>query len=116
MKCYLDRDGVLNYNYSYVGTVSRFELIPGIIEIMQYLALKGYELIIITNQSGIARNYYTIYDFYDLSFYMLNLFEQFNLNLEIRFCRHSPEQDCSCRKPKTGMINLDERDSRDIFI
>ena len=65
----------------------------------------GYEIIIITNQSGIGRDYYSKDDFFKLTSWMTNEFKESGINiLNTYFCPHSPEENCSCRKPNTGMI------------
>ena len=116
MKCFLDRDGVINTNYPYVGTINRFEWCPHIIEILQTLTHKGYELIMITNQSGINRGYYTYKDFIDLSFYIHNKLWENGLEIEINYCRHTPEENCKCRKPKTGMMDKYKITIKDILV
>ena len=56
---FLDRDGVINEDTGYVSQVDDFHFLPGVIEALQLLKKKGYLLIVVTNQSGIARGYYT---------------------------------------------------------
>ena len=116
MKCFLDRDGVINIDYPYVGTINRFTWCPHIFDILEHLRNKGYQLILITNQSGLNRNYYTYSDFLDLSFYMLNRLSDHSIELEINYCRHKPEENCRCRKPEPGMLNRYSISDRDIFI
>ena len=65
----------------------------------------GYEIIIITNQSGIGRDYYSKDDFLELTSWMTNEFKENGINiLNTYFCPHSPKENCSCRKPNIGMI------------
>ena len=65
----------------------------------------GYEIIIITNQSGIGRGYYTEDDFLNLTDWMIKEFNKNDIKiLKVYFCPHSPTEDCECRKPKIGMI------------
>ena len=65
----------------------------------------GYEIIIITNQSGIGRDYYSKDDFFKLTSWMTNEFKKNGINiLNTYFCPHSPEENCPCRKPNIGMI------------
>ena len=116
MKCFLDRDGVINVDYPYVGTIERFEWCPDIIDILRILKQRGYQLIMITNQSGINRGLYTYKNFIDLSFYIHNELWNNELEIEINFCRHAPEEECKCRKPKTGMLDRYNIGNRDIFI
>ena len=71
---FLDRDGTINVDYGYVYQPERFELIDRIIDMCLKAQEKGYLIIVITNQSGIARGYYTDADFQKLNRYMLDLF------------------------------------------
>ena len=59
MLCFLDRDGIINIEHGYVGTIERFKLIVEIIPILKYLKSVGYEFVVVTNQSGINRGYYS---------------------------------------------------------
>ena len=116
MKCFLDRDGIINKDTNYVGTWERFEWCPYIKECMKLLRCKGYQLILVTNQSGLARGYYSYSDFLGLTFNMLKELEAENLYLEINFCPHKPEDHCKCRKPKPGMLKRYEISKKDIII
>ena len=66
---------------------------------------KDFEFIIITNQSGISKGYYTKKDFDVLTEWMLEKFKEKNIQiLDIFYCSHRQEDNCECRKPKIGMI------------
>ena len=104
---FLDRDGVINREVSYLHKIEDFEFIDGVFKICQYLNKLGYEIIIITNQSGIAREYYNEIDFEVLSKWMLSEFKKNNIKiLDIFHCPHLPDSNCECRKPKPGMLLL----------
>ena len=75
MFCFLDRDGVINVDHGYVGTIDRFEWCEGIFELLLKLQKKGYQMVLITNQSGIDRGYFTYSEFLDLTFYMIVIAE-----------------------------------------
>jgi D-glycero-D-manno-heptose 1,7-bisphosphate phosphatase len=61
---------------------------------------------IITNQSGIARGYYSVENFLSLTEYMREEFKKHDITIDsVEFCPHLPEANCTCRKPKTGMID-----------
>ena len=76
-KCvFLDRDGVINHDYGYVGSKSRFIFIDGVIEALQTITKLGYDLIIVTNQSGIGRGYFTKNDFEHLMKHMCRIFSE----------------------------------------
>jgi D-glycero-D-manno-heptose 1,7-bisphosphate phosphatase len=102
---FLDRDGVINKERNYLYRVEDFEFIDGIFKSCKYLISLGYEIIIVTNQSGISRGYYSENDFQNITDWMIN---QFNSNgieiLNIFHCPHSPNSNCNCRKPKPGMF------------
>ena len=114
--CYLDRDGVFNHHIPYVGTIERFIWHDEIIEIIKVLNSLNYNLILVTNQSGIKRKYYSMIDFFNVSYHLINRLNKHNLDIEIRFCPHLPQDNCLCRKPNTGMISNDLRTTQDIFI
>ncbi len=102
---FLDRDGVINYDYGYVSQIDKFEFIDGVFEACKYFQKLNYEIIIVTNQSGIGRGYYNEKEFYTLTQWILDRFKEHEINiLKVYFCPHSPEEKCSCRKPNIGMI------------
>jgi len=103
--CFLDRDGVINVDEGYVGTIDRFRFIPGIFEALQKLQQRGFRLIVVTNQSGIARGYYTQADYEKVTRYMLEEFAKRGIKITaVYHCPHHPDEGCDCRKPKPGMI------------
>ncbi len=114
--CYLDRDGVINHSLPYVGTLERFYWHKEIFEIMKYFSVNGYRLVMVTNQSGIARGYYSLEQFNHLNNYILDSFQKEGLSVEIRFCPHHPDAQCACRKPNTAMLDIDIRTPRDVLI
>ena len=116
MHCFLDRDGIINKDYGYVGTIQRFEWMPYIRECMVLMRKLGYKLIVVTNQSGIARGYYRYSDFIETSFYMLQELKKDEIDLEINFCPHKPEDNCRCRKPKAGLFEKYNISINDIII
>ena len=115
---FLDRDGVINNEISYLHKIDEFVFIEGIFKACQNFKNLGYQIIIVTNQSGISRGYFSEEDFHTITDWMLIQFEINGVNiLDVFHCPHSPEANCSCRKPKPGMfiqakkkhkINMDE--------
>ena len=102
---FLDRDGVVNKEVGYLYKLSNFEFIDGIFDACLYFQKLGYENVIVTNQSGIARGYYNENDYLKLTEWMLGQFNDNGINiLDIFYCPHSPESLCECRKPKPGML------------
>ena len=116
MLCFLDRDGIINTDHGYVGTIERFKLIVEIIPILKYLKSVGYEFVVVTNQSGINRGYYSYKEFIDLSLYIIKLFENYSIPIEINYCRSLPEENSICRKPNIGMFLKYEISDDDIMI
>ncbi len=109
---FLDRDGVINVEKDYVYTIDEFEFIEDSIEALKILQDKGYALVVVTNQSGIARGYYTEEDFLKLTEWMDWCLIDRGVTLDgIYYCPHHPEKgigkykvECNCRKPKAGLI------------
>ncbi len=103
---FLDRDGIINIDHGYVNKIEDFTFNEKIFELMHLFIKKHFKLFIVTNQSGIGRGYYSIDDFEKLSKWMLKVLKQEKIEIEaIKFCQHSPETKCGCRKPQTGMID-----------
>ena len=102
---FLDRDGIINKEVNYLHKIDEFEFIDGIFDSCLFLINLGYEIIIITNQSGIARGYYTERDYQNLTQWMLRKFNEKNIKiLDIFHCPHGPDSTCFCRKPQPGLF------------
>lgn len=107
---FLDRDGVINEypgDLEYVKSWEEFRFLPGAIHALKELNRKGYRLFVISNQAGVGRG---IYSQEALDLITKNMLEELKKDgIEIAgvyYCTHRKEEDCSCRKPKTGMIEL----------
>ncbi|MCR8696667.1 MULTISPECIES: D-glycero-beta-D-manno-heptose 1,7-bisphosphate 7-phosphatase [Campylobacter] len=102
---FLDRDGVINKDPGYVYRIEDFEFMPGIFEALSGFMALGFEIFVVTNQSGIGRKYYTQTDFDNLSCYMISEFKKRGVSIKkIYYCPHTPDDNCSCRKPRSGMF------------
>ena len=103
---FLDRDGVINVDHGYVYKIEAFEFNQGIFSLLRLFIEQNYKLFIVTNQSGIGRGYYSEEDFLKLTSWMLEEFKKREIEIvSVLYCPHAPEERCSCRKPKTGMID-----------
>ena len=101
---FLDRDGTINVDHGYVHAIKDWQFVPGAIEGLQQLQAAGYTLTIITNQSGIAQDMYTMQDMEALHEFMhTELSKQGIIIAVTAFCPHGRDSSCDCRKPKTGM-------------
>jgi D-glycero-D-manno-heptose 1,7-bisphosphate phosphatase len=98
---FLDRDGVINIDKHYVHKPKDFEAVPGIISVLKKALKNKYKLIIITNQSGISRGYYSESDYTLFTEHIKQFFMHHNIVFtDIYHCPHTSEDDCLCRKPK----------------
>jgi D-glycero-D-manno-heptose 1,7-bisphosphate phosphatase len=103
---FLDRDGVINKEVGYLHKIQDFEFINGVFEACLYFQSLNYQIIVVTNQSGIGRGYYDEDDFHIINNWMLGQFKNKGIEiLDVFFCPHDPESNCDCRKPKPGMLN-----------
>lgn len=107
----LDRDGVINQDSdAYVKSVDEWIPLPGSIKAIAALSKAGFQVFIATNQSGIARGYYDDAELQAMHQKMLDLVHAEGGEIQgIEYCPHGPQDDCSCRKPKSGMIEAIER-------
>ena len=102
---FLDRDGVINKEVGYLSKQEDFIFIDGIFHACRIFSELGYKIIIVSNQSGIARGLYSINDYQKLTKWMLNEFEDNNVLItDIFYCPHDPKSLCKCRKPNPGML------------
>ena len=108
---FLDRDGVINVEKEYLHTIEAFEFIDGLFETLRYAQEQGYLLIVITNQSGIGRGYYSEADFLRLNRWMCEQLGNEGISIaKVYYCPHSPDAGCDCRKPLPGMLHEAARD------
>lgn len=109
---FIDRDGVLNEERAFVHRIEDFVLLPGAVESLRLLQAAGYLLVVITNQSGIARGLYSEADYLALTEHMRERLQAAGVRLDaVEYCPHLADAlleryrvDCDCRKPKPGML------------
>ena len=102
---FLDRDGTIAYDVNHTRTVDQFQLIPGAGEGIRLLNQRGFLVVVTTNQSGIARGYFS-----SSTLAMVHEHMQLELSKQgahidaVYHCPHHPQDQCPCRKPKPGMV------------
>ena len=109
---FLDRDGVINEDRAYVHRIGDFKFLPGALDALRALRQAGYLLVVITNQSGIARGLFSETDYHALETHMRQRLSEAGVVLDsVQYCPHLPDaeveqyrRDCECRKPRGGMI------------
>lgn len=103
---FLDRDGVLNVERGFTYRLEDFKLLPKITNTLKTFRDKGYLLVVVSNQSGVAKGLYTQSDVETLHLYMLEEFKKDGVQLEeIYYCIHHPDvTKCICRKPDSLFI------------
>lgn len=108
---FLDRDGVINVDRGYVFRPEDFEFIDGIFDVCRRYQAQGYLLIVVTNQSGIARGLYSEQDFARLTGWMCERFREEGVTITaVYHCPHHPDfgppeaRRCNCRKPAPGLL------------
>ena len=106
---FLDRDGVINKDPGFGGYVTswqKFEFLPGSLEALRKLNQAGYEVIVLSNQAGVAKGLYTLKDLDEISTNMTREIEKAGGKISsVHYCPHRDEDNCGCRKPKTGMFH-----------
>ncbi len=104
---FLDRDGTINIEKNYVFKIEDFVFRDGIFELVKAFFTKGYLIFVVTNQSGLARGYYTEEEYQCLTEWMVGQFREQGISVtKVYHCPHHPDITgvCSCRKPEPGML------------
>ena len=103
---FLDRDGTLNEDPGYLGSAADLKLLPGVGAALARLKAAGARLVVVTNQSGVARGLFTLKDLEAIHARLEGLLERDDAALDaIYFCPHHPDDRCRCRKPARGMVD-----------
>lgn len=109
---FLDRDGTLNKDTGYVRSPEEVELLPGVGSALARLKRAGARLVIVTNQSGVARGIFTVADLEKVHARLQALLQAEGVVVDALYCcPHHPDDGCACRKPNTAMI---ERAAREL--
>jgi D-glycero-D-manno-heptose 1,7-bisphosphate phosphatase len=102
----LDRDGTLNVERHYLSDPDQLALFPGVGRALRRLQDQGFGLIVLTNQSGVARGYFDIATVNRIHDRLRTMLAADGVELDgIYLCPHGPDDDCACRKPRTGMVD-----------
>ena len=108
---FLDRDGTIAPDVNYCRRPEDFNLFPGAGEAVKLLNKHGFKVIIITNQSGIARGYFTTQTLDRIHQKMVDELSHYGAVLDaIYYCPHHPDDGCECRKPKTALFRRAARE------
>lgn len=109
---FLDRDGTINVDTGYVGNPDDLELLPGAADAIRKMNESGYLVIVISNQSGVARGYFTEDDVRQVNERLNEILKQHGTHIDaFYYCPHLPNApvkkyaaECDCRKPKLGLF------------
>jgi len=102
----LDRDGVINYDSDdYIKTVAEWIPLPGALDALARLSRAGWTVTVATNQSGLARGYYSVPTLDSMHQVLRDEVQQRGGHLGlITYCPHGPDDGCTCRKPLAGLL------------
>lgn len=104
---FLDRDGTIIHDFGYNYKKEHLVFLDGSFEALLIFKSLGYKLILITNQSGIGRGYFSLGDYENFNRLFLDELERHGIAIDdVLHCPHAKEDKCNCRKPKTGLIDL----------
>ncbi|UCE37026.1 MAG: D-glycero-beta-D-manno-heptose 1,7-bisphosphate 7-phosphatase [Thermoplasmata archaeon] len=102
---FLDRDGTINEEVNYLSKIEQVKILPNSPKAIKLLNENGFKVIVVTNQSGVARGYFSKEDLENVNNHLRDeLLNEGAVVDGIYFCPHHPDDGCDCRKPKTGMI------------
>jgi len=102
---FIDRDGTINRDVPYCSRPEDFELLPGAAEGVRELNQHGFKVVVVTNQSGISRGYFTEQMLQEIHAKMIKDLAEQNAHIDaIYYCPHHPDDNCECRKPKPKMV------------
>ncbi len=108
---FIDRDGTIIHDADYCSDPQQVRLFPRVAEALKRLKSHGFKLIIITNQSGIGRRFFSLEQYRAVEDEILRQLGR-DLVDATYFCPHLPDDGCDCRKPESGMILQAAREHR----
>lgn len=102
---FLDRDGTINKDFGYVYRLDQLEILPMVACGIALMREKGYLIIVVTNQSGIARGYYTIEQAITFNQKLNDKLKEEGAQFDaVYMCPHGVDDNCDCRKPNIGLF------------
>jgi histidinol-phosphate phosphatase family protein len=102
---FLDRDGTINEDTGYIHHPSALRLIAGAATAIRALNVRGLPVVVISNQSGIGRGYFTLGDLDAVNSRLTELLKEGGAAIDaLYFCPHLPDEGCRCRKPATALV------------
>jgi D-glycero-D-manno-heptose 1,7-bisphosphate phosphatase len=108
---FVDRDGTICKDVHYMRRPEQFELLPGVAEGIKLLNKLEVKVIVATNQSGVARGYFTEADLMKIHERMIDELAKRGAKIDaVYYCLHHPNEECECRKPNIGMLKQAARD------
>lgn len=108
---FIDRDGTINVDCPYCHKPSDLRIYDDSVSIMKEFARRGFHIVIVTNQSGIGRGYFTEREMQAFNSELISRLRREGIEIAaIYHCPHRPEEGCDCRKPGTGLIKRAERE------
>lgn len=103
---FIDRDGTINKHIPYLDNIDNLILIDGVAEAIKLLNKNNFFVIVITNQSGLGRGFFSLEKLGKLHEKLITLLSEKEAEIDnLYFCPHMPEDGCSCRKPETGLLD-----------
>ena len=102
---FIDRDGTIIKDVPYSADPGKIVIYDDAVDLMNNYGKKGYLIVIVTNQSGINRGYFSAKDLEKFNNVLTGMLKSRGVRVDaIYFCPHKPDENCRCRKPETGMI------------
>ena len=102
---FLDRDGTLARDVGYLSDPAALELLPGLAEALRDLRAGGFALVVVSNQSGVARGFFSLARAHEIMGRLRRELRGLGVELDgVYFCPHLPEQGCGCRKPGAALL------------
>jgi len=104
---FIDRDGTVIKERNYLSKIKDVELFAGTVKALKLLKSAGFKLILVSNQSGIGRGYFTEDKLKKIHSYLQKLLDKKGAGFDaMYYCPHVPDAGCSCRKPNLGLVKL----------